>query len=100
MGNDFIISMCKNDLIMQNRLIGITSAHNARQLGGYHIGNKKIRKDVLIRTASLSSLSEEYSLLLNRSPKLDSCLIVYVDILSSDHHSSKSNILIVSRLVF
>lgn len=54
----------RNDLIMQNQLIGITSAHNARQLGGYHIGNKKIRKDVLIRTASLSSLSEEDSLLL------------------------------------
>ena len=45
--------------------MGITSAHNARQLGGYRIGSRTIRKDLLLRTARLSSLSEEDSLLLN-----------------------------------
>ena len=49
---------------LNNQLIGITSAHNARQLGGYTIGNKQIRKDLLLRTARLSSLSKEDSILL------------------------------------
>ena len=49
---------------LNNQLIGITSAHNARQLGGYHIGRKKIKEDLLIRTASISGLSEADSALL------------------------------------
>ena len=46
------------EIELNNQLIGITSAHNARQLGGYHIGRKKIKEDLLIRTASISGLSE------------------------------------------
>ena len=49
---------------LNNQQIGISSAHNARQLGGYIIGNKQIKKDLLLRTARLSSLSAEDSLLL------------------------------------
>lgn len=55
---------CTMDMSLQNQLIGITSSHNARQLGGYCIGGKHIKKDLLIRTASLSSLSETDSALL------------------------------------
>ena len=49
---------------LQNQLIGVSSAHNARQLGGYVIGDKQVKKDLLLRTARLSSLSAEDSLLL------------------------------------
>ena len=49
---------------IQNQLIGISTAHNARQLGGYVIGDKQIKKDLLLRTARLSSLSAEDSLIL------------------------------------
>ena len=49
---------------LQNQLIGVSSAHNARQLGGYVIGDKQIKKDLLLRTARLSSLSAEDSLIL------------------------------------
>lgn len=48
----------------KNQQIGIPSVHNARQLGGYHIGGKQIKKDLLLRTARLSSLSEDDSLTL------------------------------------
>ena len=44
--------------------IGISSVHKARQLGGYYIGNRQIKKDLLLRTARLSSLSAEDSLIL------------------------------------
>ena len=57
----------KNDTAvvdLQNQLIGVSSAHNARQLGGYIIGDKQIKKDLLLRTARLSALSAEDSLLL------------------------------------
>jgi protein-tyrosine phosphatase len=54
----------KEELQLKDQLIGITSAHNARQLGGYHIGRKKIKEDLLIRTASISGLSEADSALL------------------------------------
>ena len=49
---------------LQHQQIGISSAHNARQLGGYIIGDKQIKKDLLLRTARLSALSAEDSLLL------------------------------------
>lgn len=49
---------------LQTQQIGISSAHNARQLGGYIIGDKQIKKDLLLRTARLSSLSTEDSILL------------------------------------
>ena len=49
---------------LKNQLIGITTANNARQLGGYQIGDKMIKKDVLLRTAGISSLSATDSALL------------------------------------
>lgn len=55
---------------LQNQQIGISSAHNARQLGGYIIGDKQIKKDLLLRTARLSSLSSEDSLLLSDKYKV------------------------------
>ena len=52
-------------LELEKQLIGITTAHNARQLGGYIIGDKKIKDDLLIRSAKLSGLSKEDSTLLS-----------------------------------
>lgn len=49
---------------LNKQQIGITSIHNARQLGGYRIGNKQIKDGLLLRTARLSGLSEEDSILL------------------------------------
>ena len=63
----------KNDTAvvdLQNQLIGVSSAHNARQLGGYIIGDKQIKKDLLLRTARLSALSAEDSLLLAEKYKV------------------------------
>ena len=54
----------KEELELKNQLIGITGAHNSRQLGGYQIGNKKIKKDLLLRTAAISGLTEADSVLL------------------------------------
>lgn len=55
---------CNTVLDLQTQQIGITSAHNARQLGGYKIGKKRIKKDLLLRTAGISDLSEIDSVLL------------------------------------
>ena len=49
---------------LKNQLIGLTCAHNARQLGGYRIGNQRIKNNLLLRSAKLSGLSEEDSTLL------------------------------------
>lgn len=49
---------------LESQQIGITSAHNARQLGGYRIGNKRVKADLLLRSARLSELSVEDSTLL------------------------------------
>ncbi len=49
---------------LESQQIGITSAHNARQLGGYRIGNKHVKADLLLRSARLSELSAEDSTLL------------------------------------
>lgn len=64
-----LLSSCGNDnnnvtLDYQNQQLGLTSIHNARQLGGYVIGNKQIKQDLLLRTASLATLSEDDSLVL------------------------------------
>lgn len=48
----------------QNQQLGLTSIHNARQLGGYIIGNKQIKQNLLLRTASLATLSGEDSVVL------------------------------------
>ena len=42
------------ELLLKEQLIGITSAPNARQLGGYLIGDKRIKEGLLIRTGKLS----------------------------------------------
>ncbi len=61
---------CKTDVVeeqkieLKNQLIGLTSAHNARQLGGYQIGNQRIKDNLLLRTAKISELSKEDSTLL------------------------------------
>ena len=72
----FVISLimilscsCQNaaqmkEIELKNQQIGVTSAHNARQLGGYVIGGKQVRKDLLLRSARLSELSAEDSALL------------------------------------
>ena len=49
---------------LNKQQIGITSIHNARQLGGYRIGDKQIKDGLLLRTARLYGLSEEDSTLL------------------------------------
>lgn len=65
-----MVVSCGTDVVenqkieLKNQLIGITSAHNARQLGGYRIGGKKVKENVLLRTARLSGLSVEDSMLL------------------------------------
>ena len=55
---------------LQSQQAGLTSVHNARQLGGYVIGDKQIKKDLLLRTARLSALSAEDSLLLTEKYKV------------------------------
>ena len=61
---------CKIDVVetqpieLKNQLIGITSAHNARQLGGYRIGKRSVKDNLLLRTAKISELSEADSILL------------------------------------
>ena len=54
----------EQEIVLKNQLIGISSAHNARQLGGYHIGNQKIKDNLLLRTAKISELSGQDSTLL------------------------------------
>ena len=61
---------CKTNIVeeqkieLENQQIGLTSVHNARQLGGYRIGNQRIKNDLLLRSAKLSGLSGEDSTLL------------------------------------
>ena len=64
-----IASSCQTDarkveIELEGQLIGITSAHNARQLGGYVIGGRQVRNDLLLRAARLSGLTPEDSALL------------------------------------
>ena len=55
---------------LKNQLIGLTSAHNARQLGCYQIGNQRIKDNLLLRSAKISGLSEEDSTLLAEKYKV------------------------------
>ena len=61
---------CKTDAVesqtveLKKQLIGLSSAHNARQLGGYQISNQRIKDNLLLRTAKISALSDEDSILL------------------------------------
>ena len=64
-----MIVSCKSKVeymepVLERQQIGIISAHNARQLGGYVIGNKRVKQDLLLRSARLSGLSTEDSALL------------------------------------
>ena len=52
---------CPRKINLEEQQIGLTSVHNARQLGGYHIGDKRIKEGLLLRSARLSALSEEDS---------------------------------------
>lgn len=49
---------------LESQQIGVTSVHNARQLGGYRIGDRCVKQDLLLRSARLSGLSAEDSALL------------------------------------
>ena len=61
---------CKTNIVeeqkieLENQQIGLTTVHNARQLGGYQIGNQRIKDNLLLRTAKISELSKEDSTLL------------------------------------
>ena len=61
---------CKTNIVeeqkieLENQQIGLTTVHNARQLGGYQIGNQRIKDNLLLRTAKISELSKEDSILL------------------------------------
>ena len=64
-----MMTSCKTKTVnseptLKSQQIGVTSAHNARQLGGYQIGDKCVKQDILLRTARLSGLSAEDSALL------------------------------------
>ena len=67
---------CKTDKVeeqkieLKNQLIGLTSAHNARQLGGYRIDKKSVKENLLLRTAKISELSEADSILLSEKYKV------------------------------
>lgn len=55
------LNQSKPTLNLDTQQIGITSAHNARQLGGYQIGNKTIISDLLLRSGNLAELNKEDS---------------------------------------
>lgn len=58
------------DLSLVQQLLGIESVHNARQLGGYRIGNQRIKPNLLLRSASLAKLSEADAELLRSKYRL------------------------------
>ena len=60
----------KQNIELENQLIGLTSVHNARQLGGYRIGDQSIKQNLLLRSAKLSGLSEMDSILLDETYKV------------------------------
>ena len=60
----------KQNIELENQLIGLTRVHNARQLGGYRIGDQIIKKNLLLRSAKLSGLSEMDSILLGETYKV------------------------------
>ena len=54
-----MIVSCKSKVeymepVLERQQIGIISAHNARQLGGYVIGNMRVKQDLLLRSALLA----------------------------------------------
>ena len=57
-------------LNLKNQLIGVENALNARQLGGYSIGSKVIKENLLLRCGKLSQLSGTDSALLTDKYKV------------------------------
>ena len=55
---------------LESQQIGVTSVHNARQLGGYRIGDRCVKQGLLLRSARLSGLSAEDSILLTDKYKV------------------------------
>lgn len=47
------------ELRLEEQKIGLTSVENARELGGYRIGDKQVRRGLLLRTASLGRMSDD-----------------------------------------
>lgn len=45
------------ELELSKQLLALSSVHNARQLGGYRIGNKRIKDGLLLRCGALSEMS-------------------------------------------
>lgn len=46
-------------LVLDDQLLGLHSVQNARQLGGYRIGRKTVKRDRLLRSGALSRLVPE-----------------------------------------
>lgn len=74
----FVVSACTSDesvshqqeITLSDQLIGVSSARNARQLGGYRIGKKTVKADLLLRSGDLAKLSAQDSALLSEKFKL------------------------------
>lgn len=49
----------QNVVSYENQAIDLPGVANARQLGGYRIGNKTIKKDILLRSGNLAAASDE-----------------------------------------
>ena len=58
------------ELDLKEQLIGLEKVHNARQLGGYRIGKKTIKDNLLLRTAKLSEMTGADSTLLSDNYKV------------------------------
>ena len=58
------------ELDLKEQLIGLEKVHNARQLGGYRIGKKTIKDNLLLRTAKLSEMTVADSTLLSDNYKV------------------------------
>ena len=58
------------ELDLKKQLIGVEKVHNARQLGGYRIGRKTIKDNLLLRTAKLSEMTVADSTLLSDNYKV------------------------------
>lgn len=62
------LASCEN---VRENDIDLPGVPNARQLGGYVIGDKKVRADVLLRSGSLAKASDEAIEALRDRYKLD-----------------------------
>ena len=58
------------ELDLKKQLTGLEKVHNARQLGGYRIGRKTIKDNLLLRTAKLSEMTVADSTLLSNNYKV------------------------------